>query len=228
MEKLNVKIHYLYHSGFIVETENNLLVFDYYQGSVRLGNKNIYVFSSHGHPDHFNSQIFAWQRERPDIKYILSSDIDIRHKNDRIMFISPYEETIVENIEIKAYNSTDLGVSFLVGCDGINVFHAGDLNWWYWWDDSPEEIAKAEKWFKEEIAKIKGERIDIAFFPVDPRLEHNYCIGAEYFISEINPKFLIPMHFAGNHEAAEKFADKMKGSPSKVIAITHRGQQIIL
>ena len=228
IERLNIRIQYLYHSGFVVETDNNLLVFDYYQGSVKLTEKNILVFSSHGHSDHFNPLILEWQKERPDINYILSSDISIQQKNDNIKFISPYEETQIENINIKTYGSTDLGVSFLVKCDGITIFHAGDLNWWYWWGESQEEIEKAEKGFKDEIAKIKEERIDIAFFPVDPRLEHNYCVGADYFISKVNPKFFIPMHFADDHEAAKKYADKMKDYPNKVIEIAHRGQEITL
>jgi L-ascorbate metabolism protein UlaG (beta-lactamase superfamily) len=231
MKNSEVRIQYIYHSGFIVETAQNILVFDYYQGTVKLTNeskKKIFVFSSHGHPDHFTPQIFDWQKERPDIHYILSSDISIRQKNDNIKLLSPYEETAIDNVRISTFGSTDLGVSFLVSCDGINVFHAGDLNWWYWWGESPEEIANAEKCFKEEIAKIKGIDIDLAFFPVDPRLEHNDRVGADYFVKEITPKVLIPMHFADNPAAAENYASSMKHSPTKIVALTKRGQEILL
>lgn len=221
---LNVKVQYLYHSGFSVETANNLIIFDYYQGTIHLGNKPVYVFSSHGHPDHYNPVILKWQKERPDIHYIFSNDIEIKPGNNRITFMSPAELCQINDLKIKAYGSTDLGVSYHVSCEGLHIFHAGDLNWWYWWGETAEEIARAEKDFKAEIAKIKGQKIDLAFFPVDPRLEHNYGLGAEYFIEELKPGVLIPMHFWDNQQAVQKFADKMQDSPTKIITLTQRGQ----
>ncbi len=232
MEKLNISIKYLYHSGFCVETDKCLLVFDFYQGSLNLKDKKTYVFSSHIHPDHYTPEIFEWQKKWPRVQYILSNDIcgdmGIPLAKDNITFISPYEEKQIDDINVKAYGSTDEGVSFLVKCDGKNIFHAGDLNWWYWSEDIPEEIKKAEIGFKEEIAKIKGEHINIAFFPVDPRLEHNYCLGAELFINEINPSYFIPMHFWDDHEAVRKFSTRMKASATQVIEFTQRGQEVIL
>ncbi|GAB6178781.1 MBL fold metallo-hydrolase [Desulfotomaculum defluvii] len=225
MKSQNLRIEYIYHSGFVVESETALFVFDYYQGSVNLKkDKQIYVFSSHAHHDHFNPVIFEWQGERLDIQYILSSDIYSQlspmHTSANLTFLSPYEEKKIGDIQIKAYGSTDEGISFLIKHNGSHIFHAGDLNWWYWWGETKEEIEKAEKMFKEEISKLKGEIIDIAFFPVDPRLEHNYSLGAEYFIQEVKPKFLIPMHFWENTEVISQFADKMKNSTTKVITLT--------
>lgn len=232
MGNSNLNFQYIYHSGFSVETEQNLFIFDYYQGSVDLKDKNIYVFSSHVHSDHYNPHIFEWQKERPNIQYILSSDIEgdpsIPQKKDNITFISPYEEISVNDITIKAYNSTDEGVSFLVQSNRTHIFHAGDLNWWYWSGDSQAEIEKAERMFKDEILKIKGEDIDIAFFPVDPRLEQYVSVGAEYFIREIKPRVLVPMHFGDDFTAPRKFADKMKDCPTRIIEITHRGQKFSL
>ena len=230
---MSLHIEYIYHSGFMVELASKLLIFDYFQGSVNLKkDKQIYIFSSHAHPDHFNPQIFEWQVKMPSIQYILSSDIrpqiGIHPSANNITFLSPYEEKQVKDIQVKAYNSTDEGVSYLVQHEGVRLFHAGDLNWWYWWNDSPEGIATAEKSFKEEIAKIKGEDIDIAFFPVDPRLEHNYSLGAEYFIQEVRPKILIPMHFGLDDVPIKQFANKMKGSSTKIIELTQSGQNIVL
>ncbi|KJR49058.1 Metal dependent hydrolase [Desulfosporosinus sp. I2] len=227
----NIKIKYLYHSGFLVETDQNLLLFDYYQGSaenlIKESLKNIVIFSSHSHPDHFNPVILEWQKDRPDIQYILSHDINVSQTIKNLNFLAPYEKLEIGNLKIKAYNSTDLGVSFLVQAEGIRLFHAGDLNWWYW-IDTPKEMAKAEKDFKEEVQKIKGETIDIAFFPVDPRLEQNYSAGAEYFIQELTPRILIPMHFADSPKIADTFGDKMKKGPSKILKFSQKGQELIL
>lgn len=229
---LDIGITYIYHSGFAVETNESQLIFDYYSGSVNLRDKSTYVFCSHNHADHYNAEIFTWFDKVPGIQYILSSDIiNDKHllaQKDKIAFIDPYEEKIIKNINVKSFGSTDEGISFLVKCDGINIFHAGDLNWWHWADDIPEEIEKAERGFREEIAIIKGEPIDIAFFPVDPRLGQNYYLGAELFINEIKPRFFVPMHFWDNYEIIEKLKEKMKASPTQIIEISCRGQEIKL
>lgn len=228
LKTLNISIRYLFNSGFTVQTKNNFLVFDYYKGTVNFGSGNPYVFSSHGHPDHYNKEVFKWQNSERAIKYIFSSDIEYKSGNEEVTFISPDEELNVDDIKIKAYGSTDLGVSFLIYVDGITIFHAGDLNWWYWPDDTAEEIEIMEKMFKREVAKLKGQHIDIAFFPVDPRLEHNYSLGGEYFIKEISPRFIIPMHFGDKYEATKSFIEKMKNSGTVVLEISQTGQEINL
>ena len=39
--------------------------------------------------------------------------------------MAPYEEYTGDGITVKTYDSTDLGVSFLVTIDGLRIFHAG-------------------------------------------------------------------------------------------------------
>lgn len=244
MGEYNTKINYLFNSGFAVETGDYLFIFDYFKDktstlekSISNGavgeddlkiDKKIFVFASHHHEDHYNPVIFNWRNIRPDINYILSSDIECGKKDDKIHVLSTYEELDIEGVHIKAYGSTDEGISFLIKIDETVIYHAGDLNWWHWSGDSKEENEKAEVWFKEEIERIKGQKIDISFFPVDPRLKDSYYIGAEYFINEICPKILIPMHFGRTYEITKKFSDKVKNLPVKAIEITHRGQEIIL
>lgn len=227
----NIKIKYLYHSGFLIETDKSLLIFDYYQGMVesllKESPKNIFIFCSHSHQDHFNPVILEWQKDRPDIQFILSHDISVPETIKNINFLSPYEKLKLGDLKIKAYNSTDIGVSFFVQVEGIRFFHAGDLNWWYW-NDTLEGMAKAEKDFKDEVQRIKGEDIEIAFFPIDPRLEQNYSAGAEYFIQELAPRIFIPMHFADSPEITEKFKNKMKECPSKILTIFQKGQALLL
>lgn len=72
-----MKITYIYHSGFTVELEKSILIFDYYKGELEKfdPNKQIYVFSSHGHPDHFNKDIFNLSKTYKNVTYILSHDI---------------------------------------------------------------------------------------------------------------------------------------------------------
>lgn len=233
IKPLGVNIKYIFHSGFSVEIGSRLLVFDYFRGKLELpSDKEIYVFCSHNHPDHYTPKIFNWEKEQPHIRYILSSDIesDLPSSINQhgISFMSPYEDLQIDDIHVKTFGSTDAGLSFLVTCDGTNIFHAGDLNWWYWWGETADEIQLAEELFKSEIEKIRGTQIDIAFFPVDPRLEHNYHLGGQYFIQEIGPKIFIPMHFGLDLTGLHSFESNMGNEDTKIVLLTEQGQSTIL
>ena len=82
--------------------------------------------------------------------------------------------------------------------------------------------------FKFEIEKIKGNNIDICFFPIDGRLKDFYYLGGEYFIKEIIPKILIPMHFREEFEITKSFSQRNIKCETRIIEITNRGQEIIL
>ena len=72
---------YIFHSGFVLETDKSILIFDYWLDLNSVvppflkKDKPVYVFSSHFHEDHFNSVIFEWRKQREGITYILSKDI---------------------------------------------------------------------------------------------------------------------------------------------------------
>ncbi|MFL0247712.1 MBL fold metallo-hydrolase [Candidatus Clostridium stratigraminis] len=239
-----MKVNYLYNSSFKIETKNYVLILDYYndfvEGKERISskgvigredletNKEVLVFSSHSHGDHFNKLIFDWNKINPKIKYILSSDIKAENSALDITKISAYEELQVMDVYIKAYGSTDIGISFLIKVDGITIFHAGDLNWWDWYDESDEDNKIMEKKFKEEVYKIKGERIDAAFFSVDSRLKGSFALGPNYFIKELAPKAFIPMHFREDFEVTKEFADKNIALSTKVFEIKNRGEEFII
>ena len=123
---------------------------------------------------------------------------------------------VLDKINIKTFGSTDLGVSFLLNVDNINIFYAGDLNWWHWESNSEEDNLNEEKIFKEEIEKIKGANIDLAFFPVDPRLGSAFYYGGKYFIEELKPKYFVPMHFGDKLSVTSDFIHKMGDCGTKL------------
>ncbi|KXZ40308.1 L-ascorbate metabolism protein UlaG, beta-lactamase superfamily [Alkalithermobacter thermoalcaliphilus JW-YL-7 = DSM 7308] len=230
---MSLKITFIYNSGFKVKLGKNLFIFDYYMDKSNCintqefeENENVYIFSSHFHYDHFNTEILNWKKYNKNTYYIFSSDIKVDEKD--IYFLNPYEKIDINDIKIKTYGSTDEGVSFLVKVENINIFHAGDLNCWYWKEDSEENRKYAKKIFKEEIQKIKEDEIDIAFFPVDPRLEEYSTLGGQYFIENVNPKVFIPMHFGEDFDITFKFKEIFKDKPTKIISIEKFGQEIVL
>lgn len=72
-----MKITYISHSGFAVELENHIFLFDYYKGEIPKFDpkKSIVVFASHVHHDHYVEEIFELREQYPDVHYVLSSDI---------------------------------------------------------------------------------------------------------------------------------------------------------
>ena len=128
-----LKVTYHYNSGFSVRVGGTLLVFDYWEGenrrlsdvgrlnqSVLAAYEQVVVFISHAHPDHLDPVVYEWRDARPDIVYVVSSDLPIGKRGRRL---SPLDEiTLTKDISVKAFDSTDLGVSFLVSAYGM-----GDL-----------------------------------------------------------------------------------------------------
>ncbi len=117
----------------------------------------------------------------------------------------------------------------MIELDGKKVFHAGDLNWWHWEGETEAERAYAKCIFFEELDKLRGQEVDIAFFPVDPRLESAYYYGGEQFIQAVSPKHFIPMHFQDSYSITTKFKNFMENNASTIIyPIQKRGEVIEL
>jgi len=234
MNNPKANITHLFHSGFTVETENYFLVFDYCNPSTHFklssdsiltrksfkNKKNIYVFVTHSHGDHFDPVILKWHSKKTPITYIFSDDVEIENPKSNHYFMKKYESRKFESIDILTYGTTDLGVSFLVEVDGLSIYHGGDLNWWHWKNDTSENHIKEEKDYKYEVDKLKDKNIDIAFIPVDPRLEEYYHLGGEYFAQTIEPSLIIPMHFANNYGICSEFKEKIKDLDSQVALIS--------
>lgn len=60
------------------------------------------------------------------------------------------------------------------------IYHAGDLNWWHWEEESEYYNEQMRMDYQKEIHKLKNIRIDVAFVPLDPRQEEQYYWGLDY------------------------------------------------
>ncbi|MBU8869957.1 MAG: ankyrin repeat domain-containing protein [Gemmatimonadales bacterium] len=138
--KGDARVWYLGHSSMAVQTQNNLLIFDYYENgrgadSPGLANGNISpeeiadqkvtVFASHVHGDHYDPVIFEWREQVKDITYLLGFE-----PNDENVpaheSIGPRESKKFGDVTVHTIASNDSGVGFMVEVDGLTIFHAGD------------------------------------------------------------------------------------------------------
>lgn len=213
-----MKLIYIHHSGFIIEGKEFSMLIDYYQDTPDLYvHQNflhrpgrLYILASHSHRDHFNPEVLKWKAERPDIQYVFSEDIREHQQAcfHEAIFLKKGEEWNDDLIKIKAFGSTDIGISFLTDAEDKRIFHAGDLNNWHWKEEStPEEISEAEKNYLDELGTLAQYTayIDLALFPVDPRLGKDYTEGARQFIDRIPTRQFAPMHFWEKYEKANAF-----------------------
>ena len=192
--------------------------------------KKIYIFSSHRHYDHYNKNIFKLAKEYGNIKYVLSEDIHPLVKKKEaldIHYIEEHEVRVLDDLRIETFHSTDEGVAFCISCEGNTIYHAGDLNWWYWEGEPKEWNDMIERDFKKEIEKLKGVTIDLAFLPLDNRLGDGAYLGIDYFMKHTDTKRVFPMHLNGSYAIIQKLKDETftKEYRSKIEDIKEDGQQ---
>ena len=223
-------------SGVSIRVGSSLLVFDYWEGENRrlseVGRLNrsilkafeqVYVFISHAHPDHLDPVVYDWRNDVPNIQYIVSADLPIGKRGRRVAPLDTL--TLSQDISVQAFDSTDLGVSFLVTAYGMRIFHAGDLNLWHWRQESSlREIEAAEEAFYTACEPIPSGQIDLAMFPVDPRQGLLYDAGANHFILTKKPRLFIPMHWQDRPEVAIDFARRARTPQTEVLAMTRPGE----
>ena len=237
-------ITYLDNSGFHVALSNTTMVFDYYhvqaegqktldKGLVTLEDitrpGSTYVFVSHNHYDHYNKSILTWQKHNPGIRYIFDNDVESR--SDSIIHLAEGDVYKDESIFVKAFGSTDIGISFLVKAEGKTFFHAGDLNFWHWEKEADEAfIAKAEQDFMTQLRALEkeDERIDVMFFPCDYRMGENGDRGAQLMIEMLAPSVFVPMHFQNRFDKIDAFKEKYENKDTAIWAIPRKGAQLCL
>lgn len=220
-----MKVTFIEHSGFMVEMEQNVLLFDYYQGEIPSfdGSKTLYVFASHSHADHYDPAIWKLKEQYKDIHYILSDDIK---DNEGAVVMKAHEKKEVAGIEIETLRSNDMGVAFLVKVEGKTIYHAGDLNWWHWNGEPEEDNEYYKKTFQDEMKYLEGKKIDLAFMLLDPRQEDKYCWGMNYFLEHTDSKVVFPMHCFEHYNINHHYLNSEDGRRWKDIVrdITGAGQ----
>lgn len=212
-----MKVIFLHHSSFYVELEHTILIFDYFQGNrvngFQFGGeippidtaKSCYVFASHRHQDHFDMDNLKLAGQYPNLRFVFSKDCKmsrnflIKHGYgetvaDQITYTAPERSYEIGDIKIKTLASTDAGVAFCVEAEGKQIYHAGDLHWWYWEGVGDLVNGRMERGYKHAMRRIADIHFDLAFVPLDPRQGKDAFKGIDYFMKHIDADHVFPMH----------------------------------
>ena len=232
---MSTKVWYLYHSGFAVQTEKHFLIFDYWRDTPKgaglesgvidtaaLHDLDVIVFASHKHGDHFNRIIFKWNINIPKLRLILSDDI----RADDALSVGPSSTLTLPDLTVTTLDSNDEGVAFVVDVDNLRIFHAGDLNWWHW-EGEPNDYNEAmAASYKSQVDLLIGKPVDLAFVPVDPRLEDQYAWGIDYLMRNVDVRHAVPMHFGDDSSVVKRLLNDpiSQGYRDRILGLTHRGE----
>ncbi len=222
-----MKVTYIFHSCFVVELAKCVLVFDYFKGSLPEFDKDkpVYFFASHKHQDHFSMDIFGLLDDSYSVTFVLANDIRLNARYlerfghgeqvlKQIISVGKNTETTIgEGLHIMTLKSTDEGVAFLIETEGTCLYHAGDLSWWHWEGESKAFNLYQEKTYHEQLQKISGKTIDLAFVPLDYRLGEAAEWGIIKFLEMTDAKTVFPMHQWERYDLIEE--SLMHGKLSK-------------
>lgn len=233
-----LKVTYLHHSGFLVETEQYCFIFDYFSENgkydfldiTKYAHKKIMVFVSHFHHDHYDRAIFKWQETLPSIQYILSDDATPPPFVENVHKVHFCKSYTIDGVEIETFHSNDEGVAFFIKADSKKIYHAGDLNWWHWKGESDKFNKGIAGMYQKEIDKMKKNVVDVAFVPVDPRLEENYILGIDYIMKTIKVKKVFPMHFWLNYSICETLQKDERSAAYRdcIVPIHHTKETFVI
>ena len=206
-----MQVTYINHSGFLVESETCYYIFDYYKGELpKLDkDKDVIVFCSHFHQDHFNPQIFEILNDMGmNYQAVLAKDINKRKYPAGVKITTAYHDKtyILDNgTQVSTLLSTDSGVAFIVKAKSGTIYHAGDLNDWYWEGEPDADNRQMTSRYRAEIDKLQGIHFDVAFVPLDPRQEDHYADGMIYFLENVECEAVFPMHYWDEPKVIDRF-----------------------
>lgn len=242
LEEREAQIWYLGHSGWAIQTQSRLLIFDYteeaepaatrslgngYIDPQEIRNLSVVVFISHAHRDHWDPRVLEWEETIPDITYVFGwrpeergpqGDEDGTPRGAEHLFCDfERQELIIGSMRVRTIVHDFDGIpeaAFVVDLDGITLFHSGDHG------NGPPPFRQAFVENLEYVAEVAPE-IDLAFIPM---------WGEESFVvTTLRPMYTFPMHDLGREHQYARFAARAEaeGLPTEVVAAAVRGDHFL-
>ena len=134
-----------------------------------------------------------------------------------------------ESLIVETFHSTDEGVAFWLSCEGKEIYHAGDLNNWWWEGEDMAWNRNMAASYKQEMKKLSGRTADLAFIPVDPRQEQWFYLGVAGFMEQADTKWIFPMHFWEDYTIIPKLIEhpSSEGWRDRIVEIHKEGEKFI-
>lgn len=244
-----MQVIFIHHSCFLVEVDEKVLIFDWFDGDRVEGyhfggvlpeyepDTPVYVFASHKHRDHFDMDVLHLAEKYPKIRFIFSKDCKMsphfltKHGfapevAKRIHYVGADEKCRVDDLNIETLRSTDAGVAFYVETNGAAFYHAGDLNDWHW-DGAGDLINGSMRTnYRSQIRRLSGRKIHLAFVPADPRLMEHQFDGMNYFLEHTDADYVFPMHMWQDYSALPDYRKRISNAEmaERVVEIKHENQ----
>ena len=247
-----MQVIFIHHSCFLVEVDDKVLIFDYFDGDRVEGyhftgriptyepDTRIYMFASHKHQDHFDMDILRWSERYSNIRYILSKDVRIspnfltKHGIDpavrqRVTFVAPDHTYEVDDLTIRTLPSTDAGVAFYVTSNGVSLFHAGDLNDWRYDGVGDLINGKMKREYRYQIKRLAKLPINLAFVPMDPTLQQYQFEGFDFFLRNTDAEFIFPMHMWQDYSGIARYKKQISnlGMADRIMEIERENQVFV-
>lgn len=238
-----MKVIYIGHSGFYIEFREHAFLIDYYKGRIPEipEGKKLFVLASHAHSDHFTPGIFRLAG-RKRICYLLSSDITGEELPEaELHFLEPGMQYRFPDgddaVYVRTLKSTDEGVAFDIVCEGVRIYHAGDLNWWHWNEEGEEWNSWVKEAYQKEIDSLMengivhgGLPIHAAFLPLDPRQEDAFYLGFDYFMRNMGADYAFPMHFWQQPQIIGTLLERPESAPyrDRIMKLQKEGEEFSL
>lgn len=218
-----IQTTFLAHSGFLIQTDSCYFLIDWWKGDLPvLENKPLYVLASHRHKDHYDPHIFDL-----DATFILSDDIPLP-EGQTAHVIGPNQTLTLDHVVIETLPSTDAGVAFILTVDGKTIYHAGDLHWWHWEGEPDPWNPDMEKNFKAYIAPLANRHLDLAFVPLDHRLQAAEDWGFVYVLNLAQVDAVVPMHQWNITEPTQRFCANYPQWAGLIHPLEQSGQTLTL
>jgi L-ascorbate metabolism protein UlaG (beta-lactamase superfamily) len=237
---MKVEITYIYNNCFVVKFPDRVFLFDYpddnfinreirQQVAAKIEGSNLFIFTSHGHRDHFNPKMTQLGEQAASVTYILSHDILKSHLKlgnlPSAVVTGPNQSYRVNDLEITTFESNDLGVAFLIHSDQFNIYHGGDLANWIWEEDTVQEQQRMGSYFQAALQKLGQGKVRIAFSNTDQRLAN--WAGAWEFIEKVKPALFIPMHAFGDTQSLLKFKSEISKTDTEIFFYSRSGDTMV-
>ena len=169
--------------------------------------------------------------------YVLSDDIWEKRTppelRDRIVFAGPGQEFSLpwlSGFSVRTFQSTDEGVAFLIHTPEGVIYHAGDLNNWQWEGEPRDWNRNMEVNYHRQLEVMKGEKIDVAFVPLDPRQEKDFFRGMDDFMKTVGARYVFPMHCWGDFSVIPRLKGMEESGDyrERIVEVEKDGQVFIL